>query len=91
MEVKLTLKLNKSVIEKAKQYAKKRKRSLSKLVEDYFINLSSKDLTDCQRTRWNNFGRGCRTLEERVRSVPEKKIGVAKTGYSLIPMSCSIY
>ena len=43
MEVKLTLKLSKSVIEKAKQYAKKRKRSLSKLVEDYFTILSSKD------------------------------------------------
>jgi|WetSurSiteA1Bulk_404760.scaffolds.fasta_scaffold1006098_1 hypothetical protein len=43
MEVKLTLKLSKSVIEKAKQYAKKRKRSFSKLVEDYFTILSSKD------------------------------------------------
>ncbi len=40
METKLTLKLDQSVIETAKVYAQKRKRSLSRLVEDYFRILS---------------------------------------------------
>ena len=41
MEAKLTLKLNKAVINSAKIYAKKHRRSLSGLVENYFSNLSS--------------------------------------------------
>ena len=40
MNTKLTLKLNKDVIELAKAYAKKRHTSLSVLVENYFRNLS---------------------------------------------------
>jgi len=39
MEAKLTLKLDQSVIQSVKVYAEKNKRSLSKLVEDYFRNL----------------------------------------------------
>ncbi|MDR2869669.1 MAG: DUF6364 family protein [Deferribacteraceae bacterium] len=39
METKLTLKLDSAVIESAKIYAEEHKRSLSKLVEDYFRNL----------------------------------------------------
>ncbi len=39
METKLTLKLDKTVIQSAKQYAHRRNRSLSGLVEDYFRNL----------------------------------------------------
>jgi hypothetical protein len=42
MEAKLTLKLDKTVIDSAKQYAKEHNRSLSKLVENYFSSLSSK-------------------------------------------------
>lgn len=41
MEAKLTLKLDKAAIDSAKIYAKKNKRSLSKMVESYFKNLSS--------------------------------------------------
>ena len=41
MEVKLTLKLDKSTIDLAKQYAKKNKSSLSRMVENYFRNISS--------------------------------------------------
>ena len=81
MEVKLTLKLSKSVIEKAKQYAKKRKRSLSKLVEDYFTILSSKDPAEnakispiVRELAGKNFGKGRRKLEERVHSVFEEEI-----------------
>ncbi len=36
METKLTLKLNNSVIKKAKLYSKRRNISLSKIVENYF-------------------------------------------------------
>jgi hypothetical protein len=39
METKLTLKLDKSVIESAKEYAQNNNNSLSKLVENYFRNL----------------------------------------------------
>ena len=41
MEAKLTLKLDKAAIDTAKIYAKRNKRSLSKMVESYFKNLSS--------------------------------------------------
>ena len=41
MEAKLTLKLDYSVIESAKMYAKRHRRSLSRMVENYFRNLSS--------------------------------------------------
>jgi hypothetical protein len=41
METKLTLKMDKAVIRSVKEYAQDNKRSLSKLVEDYFRNLVS--------------------------------------------------
>lgn len=40
MEMKLTLKLDASVIGLAKRYAAKRHKSISRLVEDYFRGLS---------------------------------------------------
>ena len=43
METKLTLKLDRSVIQSAKKYAANNNRSLSKLVEDYFRNLISEN------------------------------------------------
>ena len=39
METKLTLKLDQNVIQSAKLYAETNKRSLSRLVEDYFRKL----------------------------------------------------
>lgn len=42
METKLTLKLDKDVIEEVKRYAKKRNVSLSKMVERYFQSLIDK-------------------------------------------------
>ena len=42
MNTKLTLSLEKRVIENAKSYAKKTGRSLSELVENYFKNLTEK-------------------------------------------------
>ena len=40
MDAKLTLKLNKKVIERAKKYAKNSKQSLSRMVENYFIYIT---------------------------------------------------
>jgi hypothetical protein len=48
METKLTLKLDESVIVQAKQYALLRKKSLSRLVEDYFKGLGSQDIIEEQ-------------------------------------------
>jgi hypothetical protein len=41
VEAKLTLKLDSAVIESAKRYAQKNNRSLSRMVENFFRNLSS--------------------------------------------------
>jgi hypothetical protein len=46
METKLTLKLDQTVIKFAKKYAENNNRSLSKLVEDYFKNLSSENIQE---------------------------------------------
>jgi len=43
MDTKLTLKLNKVVIDKAKDYASTNKRSLSRLVESYLKSLTDND------------------------------------------------
>ena len=42
MEAKLTLKLDKNVIDSAKKYAKEHNRSISRMVEHYFSSLLSK-------------------------------------------------
>jgi len=47
METKLTLRLNESVIERAKIYAKSQKISLSKMIESYLDSLTrEKDSND---------------------------------------------
>jgi hypothetical protein len=43
MEVKLTLRLKKKTIERGKQYAKKRKTSLSKMIENYLEKITQQD------------------------------------------------
>jgi hypothetical protein len=43
MNTKLTLKLDKNILEKAKEYASLRNLSLSKLVEEYFQKLTVKE------------------------------------------------
>lgn len=43
MDTKLTLKLDKDVIEKAKEYATSQKRSLSRLIESYLKTLIDND------------------------------------------------
>ena len=44
MSTKLTLTIDKSVIDEAKQYAKSQGRSLSNLIEEYLKSVSSKDV-----------------------------------------------
>ena len=41
MDTKLTLKLEQTVIEKAKEYAKINKTSISKLIENYLLNITN--------------------------------------------------
>jgi hypothetical protein len=43
MNTKLTLKLDKDVIEKAKEYASTQKRSLSKIIETFLQTLANQD------------------------------------------------
>ena len=43
MSTKLTLTIEESVIEKAKQYAKQKNRSLSKIIENYLKTLTTSD------------------------------------------------
>lgn len=43
MDTKLTLKLNKGVIEKAKVYASNKKMSLSRIIESYLQSLTSEN------------------------------------------------
>ena len=46
METKLTLKLDEAIINQAKKYALKRKKSISRLVEDYFRGLGNDEISD---------------------------------------------
>jgi hypothetical protein len=52
MDKKLTLSLNQRVIEKAKNYAKQHRTSLSRMIEVYFEALTSqqKDMTEIETT-----------------------------------------
>lgn len=46
MDTKLTLKLDKFVIEQAKKYASSHKRSLSRIIESYLRTLINRDKND---------------------------------------------
>ena len=46
MDVKLTLKLDKLVIDKAKEYASSHKKSLSRMIESYLKSLIDKNSND---------------------------------------------
>lgn len=49
MQTKLTLRLNKSSIQRAKNYAYKNSKSLSKIVEDYFDRLTTGHKVDIRK------------------------------------------
>ena len=46
MDTKLTLKLDKRVIDKAKEYASSHKRSLSRMIESYLRSLTERDTSN---------------------------------------------
>jgi ethanolamine utilization protein EutA (predicted chaperonin) len=46
MDTKLTLKLEETIIEKAKNYAKYHRTSLSKLIENYLQNITSEKVKE---------------------------------------------
>ena len=48
MSTKLTLTIEKSVIEEAKKYAKSQGRSLSKLIEEYLKSVSREDINKAE-------------------------------------------
>lgn len=50
MDVKLTLKLNSEVILRAKAYAKKRKKSLSRIIESYLDALTREEASSDEMT-----------------------------------------
>ena len=50
MDTKLTLNVDKSVIERAKEYAKSHKISLSKLIESYLASLTNKKSQETEIT-----------------------------------------
>ena len=50
MNTKLTLNLNKSIIENAKDYAKENRTSLSKLIENYLSSITKKESTSSKIT-----------------------------------------
>jgi len=50
METKLTLRLNDSVIERAKTYAKSQRISLSKMIESYLDSLTREKDTDSKKS-----------------------------------------
>ena len=50
MDAKLTLKLNSSVIEKAKSYARKKNVSLSRLIESYLNHITSSHVESDEAT-----------------------------------------
>ncbi len=48
MDRKLTLRLDKEVIEKAKEFAKRHQTSLSRIVESYFESLTSEEVDESE-------------------------------------------
>ena len=64
MDTKLTLNVDKSVIERAKEYAKSHKISLSKLIESYLASLTNKKNKDIEITPLVESLIGVITLDE---------------------------
>ena len=62
MDAKLTLKLNKKVIEEAKAYAAKNGQSLSRLIEQYLRIITSKDKPSTAEE----------DLSDYIKSIPQK-------------------
>lgn len=64
MDTKLTLKLDKQIIEIAKKYAKENKISLSKMIESYLQSITTQSEVKIEITPYVNSLSGVITLEE---------------------------
>jgi hypothetical protein len=74
VNTKLTLKLDKQVIEKAKVYARDRGVSLSRVVEGYFVGLTrARDVASRELTG---------TVAELAGLLAGKKVDTSKEGYA---------
>ena len=52
MDTKLTLRLNKNVIEKAKEYAHKHRISLSSMIEKYLDSVTTSKIKELKSHHW---------------------------------------
>ncbi len=74
MDTKLTLKLDKQVIEKAKKYASSQKRSLSGLIESYLKSLvNTDDLHESGEIEISPFVKSMKTGVQLPADLDEKK------------------
>ena len=80
MQTKLTLRLDEDLIQRAKSYAKKRSKSVSQLVADYFASLDKKpkrpgrDLTPIVRSLKGALNRTDVDVEDYRRHLEERHL-----------------
>lgn len=74
MDAKLTLKLNKDTIDKAKVYASSQKRSLSRLVESYLESITNTDNTIQDENQISSFVKSMKTGVEVSSDIDDKEI-----------------
>ncbi|MHA3789290.1 DUF6364 family protein [Flavobacterium hauense] len=73
MDTKLTLKLDKDIIEKAKVYASTTNRSLSSIVESYFQSLTSEKKTESDEFEITAFVRSMASEKSLPTDLDEKE------------------
>jgi hypothetical protein len=74
MDTKLTLRLDKEVIDKAKGYARDRGTSLSHLVETYFAGLTQSNATSGEKSSG--------LVAELAGLLADKEVDISKEGYT---------
>lgn len=74
MDAKLTLKLDKLVIDKAKDYAASHNRSLSRIIESYLQSLVGKDPTESDDIEISSFVKSMRTGVKIPADLDPKKV-----------------
>ena len=72
MDTKLTLKLNKTVVEEAKKYAGKQNTSLSKIIESYLKLLTEKGETHQEEIEISPFVKSLSTGQKVPADIDEK-------------------
>ena len=74
MDVKLTLKLDKIVIEKAKEYAAVHKKSLSRMIESYLKSLVDEPSNEDEEIEISPFVRSMSTGVNMAADIDHKKL-----------------